>query len=111
METEMISEEKYSLNEIGIIGPPQSIEHRDKDSDAAWFEVLRDMQSRHFWYLGRHRFILHSLKRFLFRGKSMRRPDLQAIDLGGGCGGWIRYLQAQSPALFAELALADSSTH
>jgi SAM-dependent methyltransferase len=31
------------------------------------------------------------------------------VDLGGGCGGWIRYLKDHRPALFEELALADSS--
>jgi SAM-dependent methyltransferase len=31
------------------------------------------------------------------------------VDLGGGCGGWIRYLKDQAPGTFAELALADSS--
>jgi SAM-dependent methyltransferase len=31
------------------------------------------------------------------------------VDLGGGCGGWIRYLKDHGPGLFAELALADSS--
>jgi SAM-dependent methyltransferase len=31
------------------------------------------------------------------------------VDLGGGCGGWVHYLQQRCPDLFAELALADSS--
>jgi SAM-dependent methyltransferase len=35
---------------------------------------------------------------------------LRAIDLGGGCGGWVRYLNERAPGLFAELALSDSST-
>jgi SAM-dependent methyltransferase len=38
-----------------------------------------------------------------------RQSHLKAIDLGAGCGGWIAYLQARSPQLFSEVALADSS--
>jgi SAM-dependent methyltransferase len=35
--------------------------------------------------------------------------ELRAIDLGGGCGGWIRYLRDRCRDRFAELALADAS--
>ncbi len=66
------------------------------------------MQARHFWYLGRHRFLLEALKRGL-RILVPREPDLSGIDLGGGCGGWVQYLHHQAPALFQELALGDSS--
>jgi SAM-dependent methyltransferase len=34
---------------------------------------------------------------------------LRAIDLGGGCGGWVSYLHQQMPGAFSELALGDSS--
>jgi SAM-dependent methyltransferase len=34
---------------------------------------------------------------------------LRAIDLGGGCGGWMSYLHQRLPGAFCELALADSS--
>lgn len=64
--------------------------------------ILR-MQSGHFWYQGRHRFLLHSL---------LRRIDVagkRAIDLGGGVGGWVNYLDERLPARPGELALADSS--
>lgn len=39
----------------------------------------------------------------------MTTDRLQAVDVGGGCGGWIRYLRDQSGLDFEELALADSS--
>jgi SAM-dependent methyltransferase len=67
------------------------------------------MQKNHFWYRGRHRFLLHALGRALHQLAPERRNSLSAIDLGAGCGGWIGYLQAHAPDLFAELALADSS--
>ena len=81
--------------------------HREEEYDSAWFEILLDMQARHFWYLGRHRFLLRAVREQLRR----RFPGmpLSAIDLGGGGGGLVRYLNQHAPDLFAELALADSS--
>src|SRR5262249_36889472 len=54
-------------------------------------------------------FILHALKRFLRSVPKDPESGLRGIDLGGGCGGWIRYLEEHLPKLFGELALADSS--
>ena len=31
------------------------------------------------------------------------------VDLGGGCGGWVKYLVERKPAAVTEIALADSS--
>jgi SAM-dependent methyltransferase len=99
----------YSLGRNGIFVPVQPIEHRDDAYDSALLHVLRDIQARHFWYRGRHHFILCSLKRFLRLSGPQRESGLQGIDLGGGCGGWIRYLKDHCAPLFDELALADSS--
>ena len=68
--------------------------------------MLKDLQQRHFWYRGRHRFLLHSLKRVL-AGWEPQAP-LRGVDLGGGCGGWVRYLGRHARNRFDELALADS---
>ena len=87
---------------------PHGVVHRDEQYDSAWFEILLDMQARHFWYLGRHRFLLRAVRRHMAQHLPSRSP-LTAIDLGGGCGGWVRYLHQQAPGLFAELTLADSS--
>jgi SAM-dependent methyltransferase len=100
----------YSLNSNRIFTPDIPVVHRDEEYDSRGFEVLRDMQSRHFWYLGRHRFLLRALKIHL-PGVRTGAEALSAIDLGGGCGGWIRYLQSHLPAVFGELALSDSSLH
>jgi len=95
----------YQLNDVGIHLPNIPVFHRDDEYDQAGFDVLWDMQARHFWYLGRHRFILHALKKHL---GSSTMPGA-AIDLGGGCGGWIKYLCERAPERFSRLALADSS--
>jgi SAM-dependent methyltransferase len=83
--------------------------HRDEEYDPTGFALLINMQERHFWYLGRHRFLFAALNRRL---SSMGRDPamLTAIDLGGGCGGWLRYLKERAGQKFAELALADSSS-
>jgi SAM-dependent methyltransferase len=62
------------------------------------------MQANHFWYRGRHRFLLDAVQRHLDRATSRR-----VIDLGGGCGGWIAYLAERARFPVSELALADSS--
>jgi SAM-dependent methyltransferase len=87
---------------------PASVVHREDEYDSSLFEILLDMQARHFWYLGRHRFLLRAVRQQM-RQRFPAPSPLSAIDLGGGCGGWIRYLNQRAPALFAELALADSS--
>jgi 2-polyprenyl-3-methyl-5-hydroxy-6-metoxy-1,4-benzoquinol methylase len=101
-------EHGYEQNAGGIYVPGQPVCHRDEEYDQAGFDILCDMQSRHFWYQGRHRFLLRALKDQL--GAMPGRPDgLRAIDLGGGCGGWISYLNRRLPRAFSELALGDSS--
>lgn len=97
----------YRLDPSGIHLPNQSVLHRDSEYEESAFDVLQDMQSRHFWYQGRHRFLLQAL-----RDELQNRPDAKnqtVIDLGGGCGGWIKYLCANSSFRFGELALGDSS--
>lgn len=98
----------YSLNANGVFTPDVPVVHRDEEYDSHGFDLLRDMQRRHFWYQGRHRFLLGALQEELKRILP-RRGNLNAIDLGGGCGGWITYLQERLPRTFSELALSDSS--
>lgn len=86
--------------------PEKPVLHRQSEFEEENFDQLLRMQRDHFWYIGRHRFILHALRRQI-RG----RKALSAIDLGGGCGGWLAYLRDREPNLFSELALADSSLH
>ncbi|HLW70001.1 MAG TPA: class I SAM-dependent methyltransferase [Candidatus Binataceae bacterium] len=68
---------------------------------------LRNLKE-HFWYLGRSRFILRAFERESAALWGARR-GLHAIDLGGGSGGWVRYLYERHSDRFERLALADSS--
>jgi len=85
--------------------PAKPVVHRQAEYEEENYAQLLQMQRRHFWYLGRHRFLLHAVVDELRH----RERGLRAIDLGGGCGGWLEYLHARVPDLFGELALADSS--
>jgi SAM-dependent methyltransferase len=98
----------YTPNASGIFVPSTPISHRDEEYDQVGFDVLWEMQLRHFWYRGRHRFLRYALKTAL-RERGDGASVVRAIDLGGGCGGWVKYLATREPQLFSELALADSS--
>ena len=88
-----------------IILPPLEIRHRAEEYEEDVFETLCDMQSRHFWYQGRHKFLLTALNRHLANAGQ----PFSAIDLGGGVGGWVNYLNKHREDDFFPLALADSS--
>jgi SAM-dependent methyltransferase len=66
------------------------------------------MQREHFWYRGRHLFLLNAVEKNLSKSLD-KSSDLHGIDMGGGCGGWLEYLHGHDPSRFQELALADSS--
>ena len=100
-------EEQFG-DEHGILVPRRRPQHRDEEYDEAQFDFLSRMQREHFWYRGRHRLLLNVLKKEI----SLRfgsATGLRAIDMGGGCGGWVEYLNAHQGDWFQELALADSS--
>lgn len=94
----------YTKDINGIFKPLTTVSHREDEYPEAGFDILKRMQADHFWYIGRHRFLLRAVQL-----QSNRNPNLAAIDMGGGCGGWVRYLLDNDPSLFSELALADSS--
>ena len=98
----------YTADSDGIFVPRAPVHHRDAEYDSEAFDVLHDMQRRHFWYFGRHRFLLYGLKSELAK-VAQGVGELSAVDLGGGCGGWVRYVRDHMPRAFGELALADSS--
>lgn len=95
----------YELDAHGIYRPRSAVRHRNEEYDQTSFDVLLAMQEEHFWYRGRHRFLLRAIDRYLPGGK----PRCSAIDLGGGVGGWVRYLANRRASKFKHLALADSS--
>lgn len=95
----------YKLCSDSIYRPNSPIQHRDEEYDQVGFETLWAMQNGHFWYRGRHKFLLSVIDRYLPNGTRLNA----AIDLGGGVGGWINYLVSHRPNLFDTLSLADSS--
>jgi 2-polyprenyl-3-methyl-5-hydroxy-6-metoxy-1,4-benzoquinol methylase len=99
---------RYLRQVNGIFVPTEAVGHRDNEYDSRGFSLLRDIQLRHFWYVGRHRLLLRAVKLYLRRSFPTTNA-LAAIDLGGGCGGWMSWLQKHLPNRFTELALSDSS--
>jgi SAM-dependent methyltransferase len=84
------------------------VRHDNDDYEESHLDMLARMQERHFWYRGRHRFLLGALDRYLPRcGLDPTRAS--ALDVGGGCGGWLRDLRAARPGWFPRLALGDSA--
>lgn len=94
--------------EGGILVPRRRPVHREDEYDELGFDLLVRMQRAHFWYRGRHRLLLNVLRQEA-RGMLGRTRGLRAIDLGGGCGGWLEYLRRHEPEAFGTLALGDSS--
>lgn len=92
----------------GIYVPHQRPVHRGEDYDESGFNVLMRMQREHFWYRGRHKLLMSVLSKEMPR-RFEKGNAMRAIDMGGGCGGWLDYLYAERPQMFQQLALGDSS--
>lgn len=71
------------------------------------YRSLQEMQKNHFWYRGRHRFLVRLLKT-IFLKNHLDSKHLEAIDIGGGCGGWCSYL-VDHEVTFQNLTLAEHS--
>jgi SAM-dependent methyltransferase len=86
----------------------KEVAHRDHEYDRHLLVLLQAMQERHFWYRGRSRFLLDAVHRTLGRARA-EAGRYQAVDLGGGCGGWLAYLLRRKRFAVGDVALADSS--
>lgn len=106
----LMEDPSYQQNIDGIWIPRTPVVHCDEEYDQQGFKVLLRMQKEHFWYRGRHRFLLAAVRRTLGISNETPSQQLSVVDLGGGCGGWIAYLSQKLVGVFDELALADSST-
>jgi SAM-dependent methyltransferase len=95
----------YTLSADSIYRPNNPVQHRSNEYNEAGFETLLNMQDIHFWYRGRHRFLMAAVDRYI--AKTETKNDV--IDLGGGVGGWIRYLAQHRQDGWGKIALADSS--
>ena len=91
----------HEYNDLMV--PPVAVIHRESEYDSRGFAILARMQRDHFWYRGRHRLLLDIVHRHVGPIPS------RLVDLGGGCGGWVDYLERHKRFPVAELALADSS--
>ncbi|HET9906516.1 MAG TPA: class I SAM-dependent methyltransferase [Anaerolineales bacterium] len=98
------------IEEQGIFVPRVRPKHRNDEYDEMGFEVLIRMQREHFWYRGRHKLLLHALEKEIPKHLG-QRTGLRAIDMGGGCGGWLEYIHTHRPGMFHKIALGDSSMH
>lgn len=105
----MTNKEQF-VQERGIFVSRQRPHHRNETYDEKGFDMLIRMQREHFWYRGRHKLLLTILNKEI-PGHFGNACALSAIDLGGGCGGWLEYLHTYRGDMFAQLALADSSMH
>ena len=91
-----------------ILVPAIPVSHNDEQYSSGGHQRLFQMQAAHFWYRGRHRFLMHAVRKWALRDiPEDKNPCI--IDLGGGCGGWVKYLSDRTPWPNAELALSDSS--
>ncbi len=70
----------------GVYTPRAAVVHRDDEYPEAGFEILSAIQERHFWYRGRHRFLLAAARALLRRTRPATAERPSAVDLGGGCG-------------------------
>ncbi|HZM23702.1 MAG TPA: methyltransferase domain-containing protein [Anaerolineales bacterium] len=103
-----MAHEAEFIEEQGILVPRNRPSHRNDEYDEMGLDVLIQMQREHFWYRGRHKLLLNVLKQEIHR-QFGQTQNLRAIDMGGGCGGWLEYVHSHNPDMFRELALGDSS--
>ena len=106
--SKIVTHEAQFIQEQGIFVSCRRPHHRHDEYNETGFDVLIQMQREHFWYRGRHKLLLNVLKKEISRhyGKA---EGLRAIDMGGGCGGWLEYIHTYNSGMFRELALGDSS--
>lgn len=100
--------DEFFVEKDGIFFSRKGVLHRDGEFDQRGFDILLNMQREHFWYAGRHKFILQELLKISGRER-ISGNAIKAIDLGGGCGGWVDFLHKSPAVTFEELALGDSS--
>jgi hypothetical protein len=62
--------------------PSTEVNHRDHEYDSRLHVLLQGMQERHFWYRGRHRFLLEAVHRQT--GRAINEGGARhVVDLGG----------------------------
>jgi len=102
-----MTDEMFEDDDGVLVPRGRPVTHNAEEYDPRGFDSLVRMQQKHFWYRGRHRFVRAAVRKHL-SGRLADPAALSALDLGGGCGGWVSYLDHNGPP-FRELAMADSS--
>lgn len=95
----------FYTHSSGVHVPFETVVDTDQGYDLTRLERSRN-RATHFWNLGRARFVLRAVRDQI---SDRTASDLKVIDIGGGTGGWLKYLMRNLPGDFTELALADSS--
>lgn len=98
--------EPYLRDRNGIWRNPDASAHRSSDYDESGIAGLLQIQQKHFWYIGRHRFLSVAYKWVLDR---IGNPTPSVLDAGAGAGGWVRYLLQRNDVRTVRLAAGDSS--
>src|SRR5690606_29189649 len=111
MSTPLTSDDNAADRQAGYehhdgIWTRQTATHRESEYDSRGFTVLAQMQEEHFWYVGRRRFITRLLERHLPSGA---RRGRRVIDLGAGCGGFVRHVLTTELFRESRFAVGDSS--
>ena len=74
----------YTLDKNGIYRPKIEVSHRDQEYDQDGFNILFNMQENHFWYRGRHRFLLSALNRYMSsKKKTCQQSILEEVLVAG----------------------------
>ncbi|MBV8359427.1 MAG: methyltransferase domain-containing protein [Deltaproteobacteria bacterium] len=93
-------------DQSGVYLPIEPVMETDEGYDSVRIQTAARNQAMHFWQLGRFRFLLQALKDEIC---GQAASSLSLIDIGGGTGGWVKYLEHNYPARFREVAIGDSS--
>jgi SAM-dependent methyltransferase len=96
----------YCLRDGVFVRDSRLVAHDTEQYDTRGYQVLSEMQRRHFWYRGRHKLLASAVRK---HWPAARRNGSRVIDLGAGCGGWMAHVAASQLFPDSELALGDSS--
>jgi hypothetical protein len=82
----------FTRDAEGIYTASSFQSHRSDEYQETGFDTLLDMQAKHFWYVGRHRFILSAMK---------KNSDLKK-NICHRSRGWMWWVDKLSSTLLAK---------
>ena len=66
--------------------------------EAAAYEQFRELEERHWWFLGRNAIFAHLLRTLIVPKLSAKPGTVRSLDLGCGMGGHLGFLSEHGPA-------------